>query len=182
MSIKALVELQGVAKEFGEDVYVTALPYTGDRRPMAIDWSDEVYYNADMIVKVGGANTTVQKVEWDAWAKREIENAELKYKAVLARSADEIMQEARDKLAADAARVRIGRLDRRTLMGISSGPPPELVTKKAGKSTYYQPRRSSQPDLNLPEREIVTPSRKRSELPTPTRDLDPKREISLEDD
>jgi hypothetical protein len=42
--------------------------------------------------------------------------------------------------------------------------------------------RLRQPDLNLPEREIVTPSRKRSELPTPTRDLDPKREISLEDD
>jgi hypothetical protein len=191
-SIKNLIDYVNTVDEMVEDAkmyldaYEKALPFTGDRREVVVDWSDQAYYNADMSVKVGGANTTVQEVEWDAWARREIENAELKYKAILNRNMEEVREEARnkiaDKLAADAARVRIGRLDRGTLMGISTGPTPELVTKKAGKSTYYQPRRPSQPNLNLPEREVITPSRRRSEPPPPTRDLDPKREISLEDD
>ncbi len=124
---KELVEDAFVVVSYGrENVYVAA-----DRKAMAVDWSDQTYYEADMGINTGPAPAVTS---WTDRAKSKTAN-----NTVDMVSAD---------LMGRSAGVRVGRLEAK---------------------------------INI-EPEVIIPSRKRSERPAPIRDLDTKREISLEDD
>ncbi len=174
MTVKLTSEVSG--KELVEDAFVV-VPYgsvasvyvPAARKAMAVDWSDQTYYEAGMGISAGppaGFN-------WDEWAKSEISEAERRYKEVFNNitTANANL----DLIDAELKAARVG----------------ALVGRLEAKAPARESRRRwpAKNGVNIDRirdiaAEVLKPARSRALPKSKVRNIDmnPRREISLEDD